>query len=97
MLVARYATLALCLNAGRAAAQPTPPNEWENPRMVEHQQEKAHASFLVAEFERDLLCERTHVGRASARVRGRGRVGGRQRGCSEECGAHGPHRRNPRP
>lgn|GEM_PF-4030263 len=37
----------------------------------------------LAEFERELIRERTHVGLASARTRGR--VGGRQRGLSEEA------------
>ena len=37
----------------------------------------------LAEFERELIRERTHAGLASARARGR--VGGRQRGLSEEA------------
>ena len=37
----------------------------------------------LAEFERELIRERTHAGLASARVRGR--VGGRRRGLSEEA------------
>ena len=37
----------------------------------------------LAEFERELIRERTHAGLASARSRGR--VGGRQRGLSEEA------------
>ena len=37
----------------------------------------------LAEFERELIRERTHAGLASARARGR--VGGRQRGISEEA------------
>ena len=41
----------------------------------------------LAEFERELIRERTHAGLASARARGRarGRVGGRRRGLSEEA------------
>ena len=39
----------------------------------------------LAEFERELIRERTHAGLASARARARGRVGGRQRGISEEA------------
>lgn len=37
----------------------------------------------LAEFERELIRERTHAGLASARARGR--VGGRQRGLSEQA------------
>ena len=37
----------------------------------------------LAEFERELIRERTHAGLASARARGR--VGGRRRGFSEEA------------
>ena len=37
----------------------------------------------LAEFERELIRERTHAGLASARARGR--VGGRRRGLSEEA------------
>ena len=39
----------------------------------------------LAEFEREPISERTHAGLAAARARGRGRVGGRQRGLSEQA------------